>query len=172
MDITLVLEDKSLASKAKTEALSNLMLEGRISVDEFVSGVEHMKDSLKGSCVEALEFTSKAQPELITLKAFEFVVEHLKHKAPRVRWESAKVIGNVAHLFPDKLDEAIKQLLINSEDSGTVVRWSAAYALGEIIQTKVPNRDELIETVRAISERDEKNSIKKVYHAALKKVQH
>ena len=170
MSIAAILEDKSLASKAKTEALSNLMLEGRISVDEFVAGAGHMKDSLKGSCVEALEFTSKDRPELITPKAFEFAVEHLKHKAPRVKWESAKVIGNVAHLFPDKLEEAIKQLLINSEDSGTVVRWSVAYALGEIIQAQVPNREELIETVRAIAERDDKNSIKKMYQAALKKI--
>ncbi|MCE3295831.1 MAG: hypothetical protein K0R65_1545 [Crocinitomicaceae bacterium] len=170
-DLKTILEDKTLASKARTEALGNLILEGKLGVDEFVSGAGHMKDSFRGTLIEALELASKAQPEIITLDAFHFAVENLGHKAPRVRRESAKVIGNVAHLFSNKLDEAIKQLLINTEDSGTVVRWSAAYALGQIIQTAVPNRDELIEAVRAISERDEKNSIKKVYQAALKKVQ-
>lgn len=171
MDIAAILEDKSLASKAKTEVLSNLLLEGKLGVDEFVSAAGHMKERHKGTYMEALEYASKVQPDIITLNAFNFAIENLSHRMPRIRWESAKVIGNTAHLFSNKLDEAIKQLLINSEDPGTVVRWSAAYALGQIIQVPVPNRGELIETVRAISERDDKNSIKKVYHAALKKVQ-
>ncbi|MGV3632607.1 MAG: HEAT repeat domain-containing protein [Bacteroidota bacterium] len=172
MTIAPILEDKKLKSKEKTEALSRLILEEKISPDEFIAQVKQAKDSHTGSCIEALEFASKARPEIITASCLAFVTQQLGHKAPRVRWESAKVIGNVAHLHPASLDEAISRLLVNSEDPGTVVRWSAAYALGEIIQYSVPHRGELIETVKAISERDEKNSIRKIYQAALKKVQH
>lgn len=36
-------------------------------------------------------------------------------------------------LYPNDLDKPIKSLLNNANDNGTVVRWSAAYALSRII---------------------------------------
>jgi HEAT repeat protein len=92
----------------------------------------------------------------------------LTEKAPRIKWESAKVVGNIAHLYPDKLDEAIKNLLINSEHTGTVVRWSAAFALGQIIKLRTSRNRNLIPAIESICKREEKNSIKKIYIAALK----
>ena len=86
-----------------------------------------------------------------------------------IKWESAKVVGNVAHHYPEKLDEAIGNLLVNSEHAGTVVRWSAAYALSQIIKIKTSRNKELIPTIESICEREEKNSIKKIYLEALKK---
>ena len=86
-----------------------------------------------------------------------------------IKWESAKVVGNVSHLYPEKLDEAIGNLLVNSEHAGTVVRWSAAYALSQIIKIKTSRNKELIPTIESICEREEKNSIKKIYLEALKK---
>jgi hypothetical protein len=53
---------------------------------------------------------------------------------------------------------------------GTVVRWSTAFALGQIIKIKSSLNKELIPTAEAICEREEKNSIKKIYLEALKKV--
>jgi HEAT repeat protein len=94
----------------------------------------------------------------------------LTEKAPRVKWESAKVIGNIAHLYPDKLDDAIKNLLTNTEYDGTVVRWSAAFALGQIIKLKTKRNKILIPAIEAICKREEQNSIGKIYLDALKKV--
>jgi HEAT repeat protein len=91
-------------------------------------------------------------------------------KAPRVKWESAKVIGNSAHLFSDDLEEAIKNLLTNTEDKGTVVRWSAAFALGEIVKIKTNYQIDLIKAIEVIIDREEKNSIKKIYQKALKQL--
>lgn len=116
-----------------------------------------------------MEFATKQQPTILTKNAFAFVCDTLTAKAPRVKWESAKVIGNTAALFSDQLDEAIVNLLQNSEHEGTVVRWSAAYALGEIIQLKTALNNELIPAVEAICNREEKNSIRKIYLDALKK---
>jgi HEAT repeat protein len=93
----------------------------------------------------------------------------LGSKAPRVKWEAARVIGNTAHLNPQKLDEVIICLLQNSEQEGTVVRWSAAYALGAILQIKSPHQKELLLAIEAIVLREEKNSIRKIYLAAIKK---
>lgn len=101
-------------------------------------------------------------------KVLLFVTDTLLEKAPRVKWESAKVIGNIAHLFPAKLDRAISNLLSNSEHEGTVVRWSTAYALGEILKLKTKYNKQLQPAIEAICEREEKNSIKKIYLTALK----
>jgi hypothetical protein len=49
------------------------------------------------------------------------------------------------------------------------VRWSAALALGEIIKMKTAINQELIPAIESICEQEEKNSIKKIYIAALKK---
>ncbi len=162
--------DKTVKAKAQTETLSSWLLENKITLAELIAFAENAKDSPKATCVEALEFASKQNPTIVDKKSFQFVTGTLTAKAPRIKWESAKVIGNVAHLFKDKLDEAITNLLTNSEYEGTVVRWSAAFALGEIIKLKTKHNKELIPAIEAICNAEEKNSIKKIYLAALKEL--
>ncbi len=169
IDLKKLLENKSLKAKEKTEALSTLLLDKKVSVDELLSFAAFVKDSLKASCIEALEFASKKNPAIVTKKCFEFVTVSLTEKAPRIKWESAKVIGNTGYLFPKQLDAAIGNLLINTEHTGAVVRWSAAFALGEIVQLKTAHNKILIPAIEAIMKREEKNSIKKIYVAAIKK---
>lgn len=64
------------------------------------------------------------------------VDELLAYAEPRVKWESAKVIGNIAKCFPDRLEQAIDNLLLNAANTGTVVRWATAYAVAEILKLK------------------------------------
>jgi HEAT repeat protein len=80
------------------------------------------------------------------------------------------VIGNIAPLYPGKLKEAISNLLINTEHPGTVVRWSAAFALGEIVKMNTTLNKDLVPAIESICKREEKNSIRKIYLAALKKI--
>lgn len=168
-DLTFILNDKTTKAKEKTEILGRLLLEGQISVDELAAVAKKAKEALKATCIEALEYATKTKPDLLNPEALDFVSESLADKAPRVKWESAKVIGNCAHLFPGRLDKALHYLLENSEHSGAVVRWSVAYALGEVVQLETEQAKELVPAVKAIAEREEKNSIRKIYLAALKK---
>jgi HEAT repeat protein len=117
-----------------------------------------------------LEFATKQDPTIADEKCFNFVANALTAEEARVKWESAKVIGNVAHLFPQQLDEAIINLLANSEHPGTVVRWSAAFALGEILKLKTKHNKELLPAIESIINREEQNSIRKIYLEAIKKV--
>lgn len=169
MDFKLLLEDKSLKPKEKTETLSQWVLDNPKKVIDLIEFAKVSKDPIKATCIEALEFATKTNPSIATKSWLEFVSQALTDKAPRIKWESAKVVGNIAHLFPKDLETAIGNLLINAEHIGTVVRWSAAYALGQIIKIKSPLNKELIPTAEAIIEREEKNSIKKIYLEALKK---
>jgi hypothetical protein len=169
MDIIAILSSKELKGKEKTEQISNLVLSKQITPDDLAKIASTLKPADKGTCIEALEFATHKHPELLAKKSFDFIVESLEDKAPRVKWESARVIGNTAKLFQENLKKAIHNLLNNTGNEGTVVRWSAAFALGEIIKLGTAHNKELIPLVEEIIEKEEKNSIKKIYLNALKK---
>lgn len=169
MELALLLQDKSIKSKEKTQTISALILDKKISMQEIIHLAMELKDSDKATCIESVEYATKSQAELCTEPMIDFASKMLAEKAPRLKWESARVIGNCAHLFPNKLTLAVKNLLSNAEHSGTVVRWSAAYALGEIGKIKSYQK-QLAPALEALLEREEKNSIKKIYAAALKKI--
>lgn len=171
MTLDELLKDKTLKPKDKTENLSKWILEGFLPVEELLAFAEKQKDPAKATCIEAMEYATKQNPAIAEESLWSFVTNTLAAKAPRIKWESAKVIGNIAHLFPEKLEEAITRLLINAEHEGTVVRWSAAFALGEILKLKTKDHQNLAASITALCEKEEKNSIKKIYSAALKKIQ-
>jgi hypothetical protein len=170
MDIQELLKDKTLKSKDKVLELSKAIVSGKVKIKDVVTLAENSKDPVKATCIEAIEFATKENAGIADVHTLNFVCTTLKEKAPRIKWESAKVIGNIAHLFPAKLDNAIINLLHNTEHSGTVVRWSAAFALSEIIKLKTKHNKELLPAVESIVAREEKNSIRKVYQQALKSI--
>jgi len=170
MDFQELLNDKNIKPKEKTETLSQWILNNPTIMNDLIDFAKTSKDPVKATCIEAIEFATKSKPETASSACLYFVTKTLTEKAPRVKWESAKVVGNIAHLYPEQLDEAIKHLLINSEHEGTVVRWSAAFALGQIIKIKSSHNKDLIPAVESICKREEKNSIRKIYLDAIKKV--
>lgn len=161
--------DKSLKPKEKTERLCVLLEKGEITSDELLQFAEKAKDPVKASCIEVFEYVSKTNPKIVSKAVFRFAVANLSAKAPRIKWESAKVIGNAVSLYTKDLDEAVIKLLENSEHEGTVVRWSAAFALSEIIKLKTPLNTTLVPAVESLIKREEKASIRKIYEAAMKK---
>lgn len=168
MDIKAILTDKTLKPKEATEAIQQLLTNKTITPTELIAFAHTCKDPAKATCIEAIEFATNGGAVSIASTDLEWIIDRLADKAPRIKWESAKVIGNTIHLHPDLIAAATNQLLINTEHSGTVVRWSAAFALGQIIKLKTAINDTLIPAATAIMEREEKNSIKKIYAAALK----
>lgn len=170
MDLKAIFLDKTTKSKDKTIAISEFIIDNPSELSNIIEFAKVAKDPVKATCIEAIEFATKAKPAIATEECFHFVTKCLTDKAPRIKWESAKVIGNVAQLFSNKLDKAIANLLANAEHEGTVVRWSAAFALGEILKQQTKHNKELVPAVEVICSNEEKNSIKKIYLAALKKL--
>lgn len=170
MSIYEILSNKGIKAKTKAEAISKLLITGKITPDEWIKAAKSSPDNEKATCIEALEFATKAKPEIATPACFKFITQTLTDETPRVKWESARAIANMAHLFPAKLDEAIRNLLINTEYPGTVVRWSAGQALAAIVQLKTKHNKNLVPAIEAICKREEDNAIKKNYLKALKKV--
>ena len=170
MDFHQLITDKTIKPKEKTEVLRQWILNNPEKLQNLIDFAIVSKDPVKATCIEAIEQVTKDKPGVASSACLKFVTKSLAEKAPRVKWESARVVGNIAHLFPDNLEEAIKNLLVNSEHSGTVVRWSAAFAVGEILKLKTNLNKDLLPKVEALCEKEEKNSIKKIYLSAMKKI--
>ena len=169
MTIDELLKDKNLKPKEKTETISKWILDKTLSVDTLIALTEKNKDPAKATFIEALEYATKQNPMVANEAVLIFVTNSLTEKSARIKWESAKVIGNIAYLFPTKLDNTINNLLINTAHEGTVVRWSAAFALGEILKLNTIHNKYLLSALENICEKEEKNSIKKIYLNAIKK---
>lgn len=73
MDISILLNDKSLKPKEKTETLSAWLLNGELNTDDIVHFAANAKDPVKATCIEALEFASKQNPAMVNAAVFEFV---------------------------------------------------------------------------------------------------
>ncbi|HRG57553.1 MAG TPA: HEAT repeat domain-containing protein [Bacteroidia bacterium] len=170
MTLDTLFSDKSITSKQKTAQINQWLLEGILPIDELLDFAAKSKHAVKATCIEGIEQSTKINQGISNETMFLFVTMQLLEKEPRVKWESARVIGNCASRFIDLLPLAIKNLILNSHHEGTVVRWSTAYALGEIIKLNTKNNLTLIKTVMEIIEKEEKNSIKKIYSSAIKKV--
>jgi len=168
MNLAELFAGRSLSSKQKTEKLASRLVKNPKEIASLIAYAKEAKDPVKASCLETIEFATKKDPAVSTPESFKFVTQCLIHKAPRIKRESARVIGNTAHLHTALLREAVKNLLVNSEHAGTVVRWGAAYALGEIVKLEIKHNENLIPAIKAICKREEKNSIKKIYIQALK----
>jgi len=170
MNFSELLDNKTFKPKEKTELLSKWLLENPQEIETYIHFAGTQKDVVKATCIEAIEFATKTNPGIATLNCLDFISDTLAAKSPRIKWESARVIGNIAQLFPGNLDKAIGNLLLNAEHPGTVVRWSAAFALGQILKIRLALNNELIPTIERICVQEEKNSIRKIYLDALKKV--
>lgn len=77
-------------------------------------------------------------------------------------------IGNLAQKFPEKAVQAVPKLLDNTKDKGTVVRWSAAFALTEIAKYNSKKQKELIAKLQNIIKTEQNNGVKNVYLKTLK----
>jgi hypothetical protein len=161
--------DSKLKPKEKLARLAGEIGKGEVSIADVIAGFEQGKDPVKGLCMEALELVSQDKPSLVAPQ-LEFVIGQLGYKAPRVKWEAAQVIGNLAKTYPDKVLNAIPALFKNATDPGTVVRWSAAFALCEIAKSDKKSQTSLIPKLAAIEKKEKNNGVKKIYSKTLKKL--
>jgi hypothetical protein len=169
-EIDVLLKDKSKKSKQKVEELSKWILENKSNIDQLIEYCSKSKGSAKATCIEALEFATREEPDKGNEGVLMLVIKSLEDKDPRIKWESAKVLSNIVHLHKKKIGQLIHALLPHVNDKGTVVRWAVAQALSAVLMQKTIFNKELLPAVQTIVENEEKASIKKVYLQAVKKI--
>lgn len=167
MDLLEVIRKSGKKAKELNSYLAQIIIDKKPSSKDFSAALSNGGDSERGSCVEALEFITQKDPGVAKPYLPE-VVRRLEDKAPRVKWEAARVIGNVAASFPVETAKAVDNLLVNTADKGTVVRWSTAFALGEIFKSTKDRS--LFRRIETLSNKETNNGVKNVYIKALKAV--
>jgi len=153
--------------KETVELLAEKLKSDKESINELIQCFENGATAEKGSCMESIEYVTKKNPEFAD-NCLDFVISHINDKAPRVRWESCRIIGNIAQKFPEKVKEAIPKLLENTKDKGTVVRWSAAFALTEIAKRSLEMQEKLISEFKKILKRENNKGVRNIYLKHLK----
>ncbi|MDB5253825.1 MAG: hypothetical protein JWP27_2994 [Flaviaesturariibacter sp.] len=169
MTISDLLQDKASKTKEKVLTIGGWLVEGSVTADELMALAETSKDAAKATCIEALEWATRLQPAIADRNVFDFMTNALAETAPRIKWESAKVVAHIAHLFPDSVDRAVDHLLVNARSAGTVVRWASAAALGAILPIQKKGSNGLLAAMETLCEQETDNGVRKKYIAAIKK---
>ncbi|SJZ51581.1 HEAT repeat domain-containing protein [Sediminibacterium ginsengisoli] len=170
MTLEQVFNDKSVKAKGKVSMIGEWLLNGELPAEELMACAEKQKASDKATCIEAMEYATRKDASVADEALLSYVTLALRSEEPRIKWESAKVIGNIAKHFPDQLHETIPGLLNNASNPGTVVRWATAYALAEIIKLKKKYNEKLLPQIEQLAEKEEDGGVKKKYTDALKKI--
>ncbi|MBU4298630.1 HEAT repeat domain-containing protein [Patescibacteria group bacterium] len=153
--------------KEKITLLAKEIKKDKKFIGEIVGYFESAPAGDQGHLIESLEYASQDNPEIIA-PHLDFVICHLEDKAPRVKWECARIIANLTLKFSDKTVKAIPALLKNAKDKGTVVRWSVAFALGEIAKSNSNAERILLPKMKELIKKETNNGVKNVYLKTLK----
>jgi len=141
--------------------------EDKTLFSQLVDCLKNGSEVEKGTCADVMKNVTKDEPELAA-PYIEELIEHINDKAPRVKWGVPESIGNIASKFPDKVEKAVPNLLINTKNESTVVRWCAAYALSEIVKNNSKIRITLVPKIEEIVKYEANNGVKNIYLKALK----
>lgn len=169
MTVERVFENSDLTAKKKAKALGEGLVSGDLSLSQLLAFAKKKKASDLATCIEAIEYATKKEPTIANRNLLVFVTNALSDDVPRVKWESARVIGNIASQFPNQLKNSIDSLLLNAKHDGSVVRWAAAYALGEILKLDTKHNKELIPEVEELCKAENDDGARKKYAAGLKR---
>ncbi|MFP3154650.1 hypothetical protein LQZ18_09530 [Lachnospiraceae bacterium ZAX-1] len=169
MDITLLLEDKSIKLSEKREQIANAVSTKAITVKEIKTCCFDEKKI--GVILEAIESASRSNPSIADIEWLNYVELYILSSSNSLKREASRIIGNIAHLFPDNLDSSISKLIENTKNDGTVVRWGSAYALGRIILIPQFANSDLFDTLTDLAEQETESGVKNQYLGGLKKAE-
>lgn len=136
-------------------------------IGQLIELLKNGTDVEKGTCAEVLKFVSKDKPELVA-PYIDVLIDYINYKAQRVKWGVPEAIGNLSQKYPKQVEKAIPNILENTKEKSTVVRWCAAFALTEIAKYNKQSQIKLIPKFKTIVKKEENNGVKNVYMKALK----
>lgn len=112
MKIEEVFQDKAIKAKGKVPIIGEWLINNEIPMEELLAYTDKQKATDKATCIEALTYATKKAPTIADENLLHYVTKTLKDNEPRIKWESAKVVGNIVKLFPKQLDKVINNLYL------------------------------------------------------------
>jgi len=169
MDIVGLLDNKTLKSLDKRAELIEAIRMEAITIHEIQFLKAVLDDKKMAVILEAIEAISLKNPGIADSDWLKFAQEYITSKSNSLKREASRIVGNIAHLFPDDLEVAIQKLLENTNNDGTVIRWSSAYALGRIISIPEYASSDLFDVISGLYELETDNGVKNQYLYGIKK---
>lgn len=142
--------------------------DGKLS-SQLIEILKSGSDVEKGTAADLIKHVSKDKPEIVASYIDDIVI-YINYKAPRVKWGISEAIGNLAQKYPNQVEKAIPNLLDNSKNKSTVIRWCTAYALSEIAKNNPTARKELESKIAELAKNENNNGVRNVYLKALKTI--
>jgi hypothetical protein len=150
--------------------LTQNIKEDEILFSPLVDLLKAGSDIEKGTCADVMKHVTAEAPK-IAAPYIDDLIDFINYKAPRVKWGVPESIGNISKKYPEEVVRAIPNLLINTKDDSTVVRWCAAYALTEIAKNNTKTRVELVPVFKEYIRKEKNNGVRNVYVKALKVIE-
>jgi len=169
MDIISLLSNEAIKSLEKRQEIVIAIQTQLISIKEIQALKDMLEDKKLVLVLEAMETVTSKTPEMANVDWLKFVQDLISSKSNNIKREASRIVGNIAHMFPDNLDDIIPKLFKNAENESTVIRWSSGYSLGRIIQIPKFAKSDLFEILSKIVENEQDNGVKNQYLAGLKK---
>jgi len=163
----------NIKPKEKRKRIVNIVIDGTVRVEDFMSYFIITSDVNKGTCADALKHIAMDRPDIL-FPYIDLIIEYIDYNAPRVKWGIQETIGNLAERYPEEVAKAIPKLLKNAEKNHkntTVVRWCAAYGLVEILVNNKEIQKDLLPKIQEIIESENNKGVKNVYLTALKRIE-
>ena len=165
-----LLTQKGVKKIEVREQLVSAIADGSFSLEDFKSRAGELNDKQTATFLEAVEAVTGKKLRLLSADYLHFAEQYILSDNNSCKREASRIVGNMAHLYPDELGVAIEALLKNTSVSGTVVRWGSAYALARIIVLERYRNSDLVNTVRDIYEAEQENGVRNQYAKALKRI--
>jgi hypothetical protein len=169
MDVISLLNNKSLKSIDKREEIAEAIRLKHITIKELQPLKDILDDKKMALVLEAMEAVTGKNPEIADLEWLKYTQDFIVSKSNNLKRESSRIVGNIAHLFPNCLETAIWNLMENRGNDSTIIRWASAYALSRIILISQYANSKLYDVLFDLCEQEKENGVKNQYLNGLKK---
>ena len=169
MKLSDVMQDATTKPVEKRRLLVAQLQAGTSSAQALFAEASQLGVKAQTLVLAALEEMTRLAPEHCDKGFIALALPYLSHKAPGLRREAARIIGNLAQHAPDDVEPCLPALLQLASSEGTVLRWAAAYALGRIVALPAYAHTPLYDTVRTLAQTENNSGVQKQYAAGLKR---
>ena len=164
-----LLENSSLKSIEKRKMIEEAINSNATTINDIKAFKNVVDDKKMAIILEAMEAVTAKNPKIADLEWLEFCQEFILSPSNNLKRESSRIVGNIAHLFPNDLEMPIRMLMANTKNDSKVIRWGSTYAFARIIAIPQHANSELYERLKELCEREQDNGVKNQLLSGLKK---
>jgi hypothetical protein len=169
MDIINLLDNKAIKSIEKREAIAEAIKMKLVTIREIKQLKYVLDDKRMAIILESMEAVTNKYPDIADLEWLKLTQDFIISTSNNIKRESSRIVGNIAHLFPNDLETAIEYIMENVKSDGTVIRWGSAYALARIIQIPQYANSDFYDALNDLFKQEQESGVKNQLLKGLKK---